>query len=411
MEKRILPLILAVVLVPLAVPRSLSAQGLVPVNSRREVGWGNRPEPLPEPIQPQELDQLTLPRPIESIEPDYVGGPTRTADVITQRYPDGRPHVTRRIMQDEEGSFLNHGEWKLFSRRGDVMAEGNFREGLMDGAWQRWHAANSETLFLEPPFNQFTGPYLSTATFAAGKLDGAWTIFDRNRQKIFEMPYVNGKRNGRATWYFPNSQPMREVDFQDGQLHGQLVEYNRQGRRARESTFDRGQEIITRTDWYYRGQKQTEQMWLGPKMEFLTEDDWWNAQPAGYEATGEELQHGPTREWYSNGQLRLAGQYKEGKRVGTFMWWHENGRKQIEGQFLDGMKTGTWRWFHANGKRAIEGDYLQNVESGSWTWWDEFGALEDQRDFSMETLDAIETLENSSSDDDSFPDLSIDIDT
>ena len=395
-------------------PYALS-QDLIPVSSRRNIGWSGQQESLPEPIQPQELDNLEIIPMDDAISTERMTTPLRSnvigSNVIIQRYPDGRPQIRRGVMQDSEGNFMNHGLWKLFSSRGQVLAEGYFNEGFMDGTWQRWHSNEMGGLFDESPFNQFNGPYLSVATFTKGKLNGSWSIFDRERRKIFEMPYVNGKRNGRATWYFPNSMPMREVEFREGRLHGRLTEYNRQNRRTRETLFDDGQEVINRKEWYYKDQLKSEKSFLGPKTEFVEEDDWWNARPAGYETVGTELQHGTAREWHPNGQLRSAGQYKEGEQTGRFMWWHDNGQKQIEGQFSKGMKDGVWRWFHKNGRKAIEGEYAEDLEIGSWAWWTEEGDLEDRRDFSRETLEGIESGDALNLEVEEFPDLTIDSDT
>lgn len=372
---------------------TVGAQELVPVNSRKAIGWGVSTGELPVPINPQQEEQGQITAEQRGELPPYTGGPTRQADVIVQRYPDGKPQVTRHVMQDEGGNFLNHGPWKLLNRRGEIMAEGEFQQGRMNGSWQRWHPSNSPGLFTEPPFDTYQGPFLSTAEFKNGTLDGVWTIYDRFRRKIIELPYRNGKRNGRAAWYYSNSLPMREVDFLDGQVHGQMIEYNRQGEKTREATFDDGQELITRTAFYFKDQKKAETGFLGPRSHFVNEDDWWNAEPAQYETQGEELQHGPTREWYVNGQLRLAGQYKDGLQIGSFMWWHANGQKQIEGQFENGTKVGLWSWYHGNGQKAIEGVYDRDVETGVWRWWNESGELDDERDYSRESLE-IDNLEN-----------------
>ena len=373
-------------------PWTLFAQELVPVTNRRHVGWGNHPGQMSVPDDRTQKVNDSSPDQANEELPEYMGGPTRQFDTITQRYNDGSPQIVRQVMQDQAGSFLNHGQWKLYNRRGSVLAEGEFREGRMDSAWQRWHPADSQGLFREAPFHQFPGPFLSIATFSDGKLNGTWTIFDRTRRKIFEMPYSNGQRNGRAIWFRPNGQSFREVDFKDGQLHGQLIEYDREDSTTRDATYDKGQELITRTSNYFKDQKRTEQSFLGPRMEFLADDDWWNANPAHYESIGEELQHGPTREWYPNGQLRVSGQYRQGFKVGSFRWWHDNGQKQIEGQFQQGARSGTWAWWHTNSRKAIEGDYDNDVEVGLWTWWNEFGELEDQKNFSLESLDPLESL-------------------
>ena len=54
---------------------------------------------------------------------------------------------------------------------------------------------------------------------------------------------------------------------------------------------------------------------------------------------------------------------------------------------------GTWTWHHANSQPAIRGGYESDSEVGVWRWWDENGKLEDERDFTRESLD-IESLES-----------------
>ena len=386
--------ICAVCVASLLSTSSLLAQNLVPVTSRKTVGWGNSAGELPAPVNPQESMSIQE-LPAQEIDelPRYTGGPERRVETITQRYPDGKPQITRMVTQDETGNFLNHGQWKLFSQNGETMAEGSFKEGLMHGSWERWHPANSPGLFSEAPFNLYRGPWLSIANFRKGELDGSWTVSDRFRRKVFELSFKDGLRHGRATWYYPNNRPMREVDFKDGVLHGQMVEYDQKGKKTLDTNYVDGQELIVRKAFFFKDQQKAESNFLGAKTVYITKDDWWNAEPAQIEIQGQELKHGPTREWYPNGQLRLSGQYKQGLQVGSFRWWHPNGQKQIEGQYRAGKKVGTWTWHHANSQPAIRGGYESDSEVGVWRWWDENGKLEDERDFTRESLD-IESLES-----------------
>ncbi|MGI9516095.1 MAG: toxin-antitoxin system YwqK family antitoxin [Pirellulaceae bacterium] len=401
----------------------VSAQDLVPVNSRRAVTWSNAGRnaitpansgELPAPVTPmQELIDTPEPDP-----PDFFNSSREEADlrmmesagrveVVRQRYPDGKVQIERQVTQDEAGNFLNHGEWKLLDQRGQVMAQGTFRKGHMHGSWQRLHAAGSPGLFAEAPFNQFRAPFRSVTTFKLGKQDGMWTISDQYQRKVLEIPYANGRRNGRAIWYRPNSMVMREVNFRNGQLHGELVEYDQRNQPARRAVYEGGQELITRTSHYHKDQKQAEFSFLGPKLVFSGQDDWWNADPVGYDTVGEELQHGPAQEWYSNGQLKMRGQFRQGQRHGPFYWWHENGQRQIAGAFVDGARTGRWTWWHANGIKAIEGNYTVDNAAGVWTWWDEQGKVEKQEDMSdpWEGLEDLNSLEDSPDPFDQFEEL------
>ena len=83
--------------------------------------------------------------------------------------PNGKVQILKNVVQDEMGNFYNHGVWRLFNQDGQALAEGQFNQGLMEGQWQRWHPSGSDGLFSTEPFNQFQGPFLSSATFAGGK--------------------------------------------------------------------------------------------------------------------------------------------------------------------------------------------------------------------------------------------------
>ncbi|MEQ8353360.1 MAG: toxin-antitoxin system YwqK family antitoxin [Leptospiraceae bacterium] len=77
--------------------------------------------------------------------------------------------------------------------------------------------------------------------------------------------------------------------------------------------------------------------------------------------------------WYSNGQLKARGPYKEGSRQGEWTYYHENGQKQAEGAYRDGKMTGKWTLYHSNGKKESEGNYKNNYKDGHWIVYDSNG--------------------------------------
>ena len=304
-------------------------------------------------------------------------------EIILQRYPDGNVHIARHVKQDMEGNWVNDGQWKLFDQQGAMIASGNYRNGAMEGKWSRLHTAGSGGIFSNPPFIEFDGPYASHARFEAGKLSSVWEIRDRSGQKIFEMPYKNGKRNGVAVWYLPQGKIYRRMEFEDDVPVGNLVEYDRQGKVARKETYKNGMKIVNNVS-YYRpsGQKRQESIVRKGRLELQGDDDWWEAKPAPMVVTGQDVQHGPIRTWYDNGQTKMVGNLVEGVRVGQFIWWHRNGTKQLIGQYdRSGEKVGRWRWWHANGIKSIDGSYTENEADGSWQWWNDQGELINKEDF------------------------------
>ena len=305
-------------------------------------------------------------------------------ETITQRYPDGKPQIEREVAQDQEGNYFNDGAWRVKSLKGAVIAEGHYREGIMHGTWQRQHSAQSGGLFSTKPFNLFQGPFLSSATFQNGKLDGMWTLADAYERKVFEVPYRNGKRHGTATWWYPSLNKMREVTFKDGLLDGKLQEWDEQAKLTRDEEYLNGQKIVRNVTYYRPKQKETENYFLDGKLVLSGDDNWWEAEPAPMVTEGQRVQHGPANAWYDNGLPKMKGQYDRGQRVGRFTWWHSNGNKQLEGVYDDGRKSGRWTWWHDNGMKAIEGHYESDQAVGAWRWWKPSGKLESSENLSNE---------------------------
>ena len=304
-------------------------------------------------------------------------------EIIRQRYPDGNIHIARHVMYDDQGNQVNDGQWKLFDQQGAMIASGTYRNGAMDGKWSRLHTAGSGGIFSNEPFIEFDGPYASHATFDAGKLSGSWVIEDRRGQKIFEMPYKDGRRNGVAVWHLPQGKIYRRMEFQDDVPVGNLVEYDKQGKIRRKEIYKNGMKIVNNVT-YYRpsGQKRQESIVQRGRLELEGEDDWWEAKPAPMVVTGQDVQNGPIRSWYENGQTKMVGNLADDVRVGEFVWWHRNGTKQLVGQYnKSGEKVGRWRWWHDNGIKSIDGGYTQGQPDGPWKWWNEEGQLVNEEDF------------------------------
>ncbi len=313
-----------------------------------------------------------------------VPGADESENVIVQRYPDGKPRVIRHVAQDEFGNYYNHGPWEARDPTGKIVAKGSYTRGLMEGQWSRKHESGSSGLFATRPFNLFQGPFHSVAQFKNGKLDGLWTIYDQYQTKIFEIPYENGLRNGTATWFYPNHAKMREATFKQGLIDGEIIDFDEAEKVAKRRQYVDGRPIVRNTTFYRPNVKKTEEFFLGQKLEPEDVDDWWEAKPTPYLATGSEAQNGASMAWFENGQPKKRGQFKDGKPVGQFTWWHANGNKQTEGFYVDGQKNRRWTWWHENGMKQAEGIFENDRPVAVWQAWFEDGKLRKRKDYSEE---------------------------
>ncbi len=307
------------------------------------------------------------------------------SDQIIQRFPNGNKRIVRTVAQDDSGNFSNHGPWEAFDLKGNSVAAGVFKRGVMQGQWRRQHASREGGLFATEPFNLFQGPYLSVANFKDGKLDGIWTIYDRFRSKIFEITYTKGVRNGTATWWYPNRAKMREATFKDGLLNGMILGWDDAEKLTRREEYVDGRRIVRNVTFYRPKIPKQEEFYLDSKLEPEGEDNWWDAKPTPYLPRGSKVQNGGAAQWYENGQLKHQGQFKEGQPVGRFVWWHANGNKSIQGLYVEGMKNRTWTWWHPNGMKKTEGAYKDDQAIGVWRAWYADGSLRNSENFSLET--------------------------
>ena len=57
---------------------------------------------------------------------------------------------------------------------------------------------------------------------------------------------------------------------------------------------------------------------------------------------------GRVESYYTNGQLKIIGEFSDGKKVGKWVEYYISGIKKNEGQFTNGKKDGTWVYYFLN---------------------------------------------------------------
>ncbi len=309
-------------------------------------------------------------------------------ELVRERYADGKIRVERQVTLNNEGNYVNHGAWKLFSTGADVLAEGQYYFGQRTGMWTRWIARNDSPMLNEIPFKQFKAPFMSQAHFADDKMEGDWTIADADDRKMMVVSLKAGDRNGTTTIWLPNGKVFRQMTYDGATPVGDLLEVNaKTGELAKTATFDNGRKIITKTEHYPRGrQLKSETLYLAAKSVVQAPDDFWTTTLAKFASEGKDLRHGSAKTWYPNGQLEQEGTYQNDKKTGTFTYWHENGQVATTGEYRDDQPEGNWVWYHQNGQKLAVGKYQLGTLVGDWRWWDEQGSLTKLRTYSGREL-------------------------
>ena len=79
--------------------------------------------------------------------------------------------------------------------------------------------------------------------------------------------------------------------------------------------------------------------------------------------------------YYPDGQKRIEGEYRDGKREGQWKYWFSNGNTWSEARYKAGLRDGKSTVWYENGRKYFEGNYRMGERSGRWRFWDEEGSL------------------------------------
>lgn len=307
--------------------------------------------------------------------------PDQPVETVTERYPKGQEKIRRETTLDTEGNYIHHGRWTMFSERGDVIAEGTYRNNLRHGNWMRVYAANDAPLFSTSPYAEFEAPFTSQATFEDGQLHGKWVIFDAKQRIVSEWDYDKGIRHGMALWYYPSGKIQQQVAYNKGLLDGMLKHYDLNANLIAEDTYQLGQKLAEKVERDNADHVVSKGMFLHAQRVVDKADDWWNAQPVTYTVKGTDIHHGDWTAWYPNGHKKAEGVYDHDRRNGAFKWWYENSQPRVSAEFKDDKPAGMWTWWHSNGQKAAEGQYAEGVQTGAWSHWNENGRLNQKADY------------------------------
>ena len=306
--------------------------------------------------------------------------PVVGSEVFVERFDDGKVKVEREVDLDAEGNYVNHGSWRMWNRAGKLMAEGSFDQGQRTGVWSRWYDRADSPLLNQVPFHRFKAPFLSQVNFENGVMNGEWCICDALQNRCCQIAIGNGKRNGMSLFWMPDGNILQQSTYDQGVPTGNVLQIEpKTGKLAQSKSFLNGREKVTKKSSQRRGSPaKFEANYLAPTSVLTQTDNFWTLQFAKYEAQGEELRHGKWEEWYSNGQLKMSGQYNHDKKVGQFSYWYPNGQKATEGNYSADKHDGIWVWWHQNGQKSVTGNFRKGHLVDQWRWWAVNGKLTKQ---------------------------------
>ena len=84
---------------------------------------------------------------------------------------------------------------------------------------------------------------------------------------------------------------------------------------------------------------------------------------------------GRVESYYTNGQLKIIGEFSDGKKVGKWVEYYISGIKKNEGQFANDKKDGTWVYYFLNKNIREKQFYIDGNKDGLWEKFDVNGTV------------------------------------
>ena len=185
---------------------------------------------------------------------------------------------------------------------------GRLKNGKKDGPWIRWYESKKvpEVVLMPTPEPQpkgtWSGGKETLGAYKDGKKHGLWTTYYSNQQIKDIGTYENGVYNGKWTFYYENGEKEREGTLRDGNAHDKWIFYNEKGKKTQEGSFNEG------------------------------------------------LKNGKWIAYFEDGKL-TEGEYKDGKKDGTWTsWWdYDKTRKEMQGSYKSGKMVDKWYFYNNKG--------------------------------------------------------------
>ncbi len=184
------------------------------------------------------------------------------------------------INQTDSNGF-RQGLWKKQQPNGQLLYEGNFKDGKPVGEWKRYHPGGQVKAIINYQQNS----------------DSAFTqLFDKYGKKVAEGNYVNQKKEGNWV-YFSGNRKIAEEQFKLGLKNGTSLNY-----------YDTG-EMMEKTDWV------------------------------------NGLQHGDYQIYFKSGKPYLQCKMTYDQRNGLCLIYEKNGKLELEANYKNNLRHGEWKFY------------------------------------------------------------------
>lgn len=282
-------------------------------------------------------------------------------------------------------------------RNGNVVKEENFVDDQLQGFTREYYPSGE--LRQETPYvdglakgegyeYDKDGRIITLLTYKAGVLtrkqsinrideqqqkQGVWMVFYPNRQVKNEGIYQNDLKNGYWKYYQPNGNLIRVEKWVMGELQENArevakVEIRREinpqtGKLSFKGAYRNGKPEGVHREYDDEGNVTASRIYENGIVLFegIVDED------------GQK--QGPWKEYYTTGELKAEGSYKDNLKVGNWIYYYRDGNIEQTGDYIKGLPDGVWTWKYENGQTWREEEYVFGQEDGPSIEYSDSGSV------------------------------------
>lgn len=247
-----------------------------------------------------------------------------------------------------------HGPFVTLFPDRQIAIEGSYKNGALDGAWQRRHPG---------------GALAETGTYVDGLPDGLWRQLAPSGAVLGEYRLTLG--TGTQKRWLDDGTLYSETQLARGVRHGMHRIFDRDGTVIASERYRSGKldgkrfagtkDTVRVEEAFVRGTRRgARRIWQSRTLVF----------DEAYDAKGKL--HGAFTIRRKHRTPRVTGTYDHGERAGTWVWTDSRGRKEREGTYASSKKVGTWReWI--GGRLSSQISFVSGVPHGELVRFDRSG--------------------------------------
>lgn len=264
-------------------------------------------------------------------------------DDILQRDPPELAQLEVRIDYYPDGKIKTVGSYK------DSLAEGIRREYNQDGSISMAYQMHLGIIIGKGIIDEAgrrqglwqdfypEGNLLAIGNYVNGVKVGEWKYYHQNDTLEQIGSYdKNGYSTGKWFWYFDNGKIRRIENFFEGVYEGEMIEYDSKG-------------FVIHQGKYVDGVQ--EGFWISTMNDYREEGEYLNG-----------VKEGDWTFIFPGGQKYFEGRFIDDFPDGKHTWYNHNGTVSIVGIYVMGLKDGIWKFYDEEGKLSLTVTYKDGFE-------------------------------------------------